>query len=182
MAKRSQWDWSKTDSHLAQEKGLSRERIRQIRLEIGARKAAHPHQSRHVRAALQWAKDHLEQLKGLTWRDVAREYGHPPEYNSPLYKFLKPYLRNGRFIRKHRWDLMNFALPNRELERIWRLPPQMVSAYRRRNQVPRSRWHIRQGSRNRESGGRGGLQAYYRAVKAEEEKAARHFAEASQRA
>jgi hypothetical protein len=181
LARWSQWAWSKTDTELAEEHGVCRERVRQIRLEIGARKAAHPHQSRKARAALQWAKDHLEQLKGLTWRDAVREYGHPTEYNSPLHKFLKPYVRNGRFIQKHRWDLMNFALPNRELERIWRLPPKMALPYRRRNQIPQSRWYSRQGRRNQESGGQGGLQAYYRAVKAEERKAAGYFAALRQR-
>ncbi len=103
--------------------GLSRERIRQIRQQVGAPKSTHPGRRRKTAQALQWAKENLEKLEGLSGAELAREYGLSRGWRTgPLYQFLKPFLRDGRLSRKYRWDLMNFKLPDRDLERIWRLP------------------------------------------------------------
>ena len=179
LAKWSKLDWSKTNLDLADELGLSRERIRQIRLKVGAPKLPHPHRLRKTTAALQWAKDNLDQLKGLTAAELWRKHGINLRWRrGPLYQFLKPFLRNGILFKKHRWDLMNFKLPNRDLERIWRLPRYMVTAYRFRNRRPQPTWRSRRGCGPTQLIGRGQLQAYLRAVKAEEQNAARCFARA----
>jgi hypothetical protein len=114
-------DWSKQNCELADETSLSRERIRQIRQQLGAPKPAHRHsRMRKSARALQWAKDNLEKLKGSSIAELGRKHGLSRWRGSAVYQFLKPFLRDGR--RKHRWGLMNFSLPNRDLERIWRLP------------------------------------------------------------
>ena len=139
LAKWSKVDWSKSNAELADEAGLSRERIRKIRQRVGAPKPTHRHsRMRKTAQALQWAKDNLDKLKGLSRAELARKYGLSRWRGSALYQFLKPFLRNGR--RKHRWDLMNFRLPNRDLERIWRLPCNMVGAHRFRKQLQRPTW------------------------------------------
>ncbi len=170
-------DWSKQDAELADEIGLTRERIRQIRQQIGARKSPHHGRVRKSAKLLQWAKDNLDKLRGLSAAEVGRQYNLKLHWRGgPLYRFLKPFLRNGSLLRKHRWDLMNFRLPNRDLERIWRLPGNMVGSYRRRKQHPPPTWPFK--GKYPQFSGRGQLPAYHRAVKAEARNAARYFARA----
>jgi hypothetical protein len=126
---------------------------------------------------LQWTRDNLDKLKGLSGAELERKYGLKPYRRSgSLYQLLQPVLRDGRRIRRHRWDLMDFRLPNRDLERIWQLPGNMVGAYRFRNQRPPPAWAFKRG--HPQFSGRGRLDAYHQTVKAEERKAARHFARA----
>ncbi|MGO8928293.1 MAG: hypothetical protein ACLQU3_15605 [Limisphaerales bacterium] len=176
LAKWSKVDWSKLNCELADETGLSRERIRQIRQRVGAPKPTHRSRRRKTAKALQWAKDNLEKLKGLSKAELTRKYGISRYPGSALKEFLKPFVRDGR--RKHRWDLMNFRLPDCDLERIWRLSRNMAGPYRFRKQLQRPTWCSRRGRRYKHFSGRGQGQAYHRTVKAEERKAARYFAKA----
>jgi len=177
LAKWSAVDWSKQNTELGAEMGLSRERIRQIRQLVGAPKSPYHGRMRKSAEALQWAKDNLDKLKGLSGAELGRKYGLMPHWRGGLlYQFLKPVLRDGRLIRKHRWGMMNFRLPNRDLERIWRLPNNTAGSYRRRNQRPPPRWSFKRG--HPQFSGRGQLKAYHQAVKAEERNSARHFAQA----
>jgi hypothetical protein len=135
---------------------------------------------RKTAAALQWAKDNLDKLKGLSAAELGRKYGLSGGWRGgPLYPFLKPFLRDGRRIRKHRWDLMNWRLPDRNLERIWKLPYGLARAYRWRNRRPPPIWRFKPGNGQCRFSGRGQLQAYHRAVQAEEQNAARYFAKVS---
>ena len=178
FAKWSAVDWSEQNVELAAETGLSRERIRQIRHLVGAPKSPHHGRVRKSAKLLQWARDRLDELRGLSGAEVWRKYGLSPHWRAgPLYQFLKPVLRNGKLIRKHRWDLMNFRLPNRDLERIWRLPGNTAGAYRRRNQRPPPIWSFKRG--HPQFRGRRQLEAYHRAVSAEKRNAARYFAQAA---
>ena len=177
LAKWSKLDWSRSNSELADGAGLSRERLRQIRQRVGAPKPAHRHHRvRKSEKALQWAKANLAKLKGLSGAEVRRNYGVGLWRGTALYQFLRPFLRDGR--RKHRWDLMDLRLPNRDLERIWRLPHNTPGAYRWRTRGARSKWRFRHGRGYARFGGQGQFEAYRRAVKAEERKAARYFARA----
>jgi hypothetical protein len=177
LARWSKVDWSKQNCELADEVGLSRERIRKIRQRLGAPKPTHLHRRiRKSAQALQWAKDNLEKLKGLSLSELGRKYGLSRWQGSAVYQFLKPFLRNGR--RKHRWDLMNFRLPNQDLERIWRLPFNIAGRHRVRKEIQQPTWYYRQGRGYMHLSGRGERSAYRRAVKAEERNAARHFAQA----
>jgi hypothetical protein len=180
LAKWTKVDWSKQNCELADETGLSGERIRQIRQQLGAPKPTHPDRKRKTRQAMQWAKDNLEGLKGLTPEELRRKYGLSRHWQSgPLYPFLKPFLRDGGLKRKHPWGRMNFRLPNRDLARIWRLPPNQVSKNRLKKQRPPPTWRCKPGSAGIQFSGRGQPQAYQRAVKAEERKAARYLAQSS---
>ena len=178
LAKWSKVDWSKQNVELAEETGLSQERIRQIRQELGASKPAHPHRPRKTTQALQWAKDNLDKLKGLSGAELQRKYGLNNYWrHSPLHSFLKPFLRNGNLDTKHPWDRMNFSLPNGDLARIWGPPYSQVASYRYEKRRSRPRWRSKRGSEGIQFTGRGQLQAYHRAVKAEEQNAARYFAQ-----
>ena len=177
LTKWSKVDWSKQDVELAEDMGRSRERIRQIRQRLGAPQLAHPRRRRRTVAALKWAKDNLDKLEGLSGAEAGRRYGLSPHWrDGPLYRFLRPVLRDGIRIRKHRWDLMNFGLPSGDLEGIWRLPRNSAGSYRLRNRLPPPAWSFQGGHPHFR--GRGGLRAYLRAVRAEERKAARYFARA----
>jgi hypothetical protein len=174
-------DWSKQDVELATEMGLSRERIRQLRRKFGAPTSAHHRTLRTTAKALQWARDNLDGLKGLTGAEVWRKYGLSPNWRcSQLYQFLRPYLRGGDLLRKHRWDSMNLRLPNRDLERIWRLGKNTVGYYRVRNRRPQPSWTYKHG--HPQFSGRRKVLAYHRALKTEKRNAAKYFARvASQR-
>ena len=177
LAKWYKVEWSKQDVELADELDRSRERIRQIRQELGAPQPAHPRRRRRTVAALKWAKDNLDKLRGLSGAELKRQYGlDAPWRKGSLYRLLKPVLRDGKLIRKHRWDLMDFSLPSSDLERIWRLPRNTAVMYRSRNHRRRPAWSFQGG--HPQFSGRGQLQAYRRAVKAEERNAARYFARA----
>jgi hypothetical protein len=66
LAKWSKVDWLKQNVELAAETGLSQERIRQIRQQMGAPKSPQHHQSRRTLLQIQWAKDNLDKLKGFS--------------------------------------------------------------------------------------------------------------------
>jgi hypothetical protein len=179
MAKWSKVDWSKQDCKLADEMGLSRERIRQVRQRLGAPKSTHPGRKRKFAQALQWAKDNLEKLRGLSGAEVARKYNRSrSSRHGALYEFLKPFLRDGRIIRKYPWHLMDLRLPNRDLEHIWRLPNYGLSKYRWKKRHPPPTWRVKPVTWEIQFSGPRELQAYRRAVKAEERNAARYFAQA----
>jgi N-acyl-D-aspartate/D-glutamate deacylase len=170
-------DWSKSNAALADEMGLSRERLRQIRQELGVPRPAHRrHRFAKSAKVMQWAKDNLEKFKGLSGRELRRKFGIGLWRGTALYQFLRPFLRDGR--RKHRWELMDFRLPNRDLERIWRLPHSVVGSHRYAKQLSRSRWYFKHGRGYTHLDRRGQLEAYRRAVKAEERKAAKYFGRA----
>jgi len=174
VAKWSKLDWSKQDYELADEMNLSRERIRQIREELGAPKATRHRWRRKTAQAFLWANDKLDQLKGMSATEVERKYKLSRHWRQgPKHRFLEPFLRDGRINRKHPWNLMNFSLPSQDLERIWRLPRNVASNNRRLKQIRPPRWSFQGG--NQQFCGRTRFQAYHRAVKAEERKAARHF-------
>jgi hypothetical protein len=178
LAKWSNVDWSKQNCELANERGLSQERIRQIRQQLGAPQPNHPGRQRVTAEVLQLAKDNLDKIKGLSWADVERKYGLASHWRrSSPHEYLKPFLRDGRLKTKHPWHLMNFRLPNSDLERIWRLPYNMAGAYRYRKRPSPQPWRFKPGTADIQYNGQGQLQAYRRDVKAEERKATRYFAQ-----
>jgi hypothetical protein len=177
LAKWSKVDWSKQNCELAAVMDLTGERIRQVRQQLSAPQPAHHDRKRKTRQAIQWAQENLEELKGLSSAELGRKYGLSRHWQSgPLYSFLKPFLRDGK--RKHPWDRLNFRLPNRDLARIWRLMPNLVSKHRlmKKRRPPTWRCKTRGGIK---FSGRRQRHAYHRAVRAEEQKAARYFAKAS---
>jgi hypothetical protein len=177
LAKWSKVDWSKQNCELADEMGLSGERIRQIRQQLGAPNATHQNRKRNTRQALQWAKGNLDELKGLSPSELRRKYGLSIKWRSgPLYLFLKPFLRDSKSMLP--WDRMNFRLPNRYVARIWRLPPNLVSRHRLNKLRWSPTWRCKTGTGGIQFNGRAQVQAYHRAVKAEKRKAARYFAQA----
>ena len=179
LAKWRSWDWSKQDVELARETGLSRERIRQIRQLLGVPKS--PHQGsrsasrRRYTLVLQWAAENLDRLRGLSWAEVERKYGFKPHWQVHAFLKAKGILRHGNLIRNNRWRLVNFELPDRVLERIWKLPLYRATSFRSRKRLPAPRWTLIGGPAARPMGGE--LRAYNRAVRAEERKAAKYFAE-----
>ena len=95
-------DWSRQDIELAAETGLTKQRIQQIRQLVGALRSPHQGRPRHYRQALQWVKDNVDKLKGLSIVELRRTYGLNLHWRpSVLYQFLKPFLRNGLFIKKY---------------------------------------------------------------------------------
>ena len=183
LTKWRSWDWSKQDIELAREKGLSRERIRQIRQLLGLPKSPRhgdrPRNRRQQELALQWATENPDRLRGLSWAEVKRNYRFNRKCH--VYAFLKAkgVLRNGKLIRKHRWDLMNFDLPSSVLERIWKLPFCAAGGYRCRKRLRAPKWRLFGGPAVLQR--RGQFRAYHRAVRAEKRKAAKYFAERGRR-
>jgi hypothetical protein len=180
LAKWSKVDWSKQNCVLAGEFGLTQERVSGIRKQLAAPKPTYPKRRRKTTQALQWAEDNLDKLKGLSGAELQREYGlKDSRRRNPLYSFLKPFLRNTRHATKYPWDLMNFHLPSGDLARIWRVPYGQVVAHRFEYRRSRPRWRLRRGSAGIQSLGRRQIQEHLLIVKAEEQKATRHFAQVS---
>ena len=178
LAKWSKVDWSKQNCELADEIGLTTERIRQIRQLIGAMQPKHPSRRRKIAATLQRAKDNLDEIKGLSAAEVERKYALSRSWrNGPLHRFLKPFLKNGRFIRKHPWNLMDFGLLNCDLERIWKLPFNMAGAYRYRKRLPLQTWRCKPGTTDILCTNPGQFETYQRTKMVEEQKAAKYFAQ-----
>jgi hypothetical protein len=178
LAKWAKWDWTKRNFELADETHLSRERISQIRKMVGAPKPKGPRQARHTVAALRWATENLDRLEGLSQAEVGRKYGLNLQWSAgPIVAFLRPLLRDGNRFQKHRWDLMNFQLPSRDLDRVWKLPYNLAAYYRWHKGLPRPRWRYRPQLELLQFKGRRRLPAYRRAVMAEERRAARWFAQ-----
>ena len=177
-AKWRRWNWSKQDRELARAKGLSSQRIAQIRQLLDAPQSpncgADLARLRRTTNALQWVAKNLHRLKGLSGAEVRRKYGIDP--HSPRFEFLKAkgILRDGRYYRKHLWHLMNFDLPSGILERIWKLPHNVAASYRSRKRLAASKWTLVGGPDAMRR--RGGVRAYNRAVQTEERKAAKFFA------
>jgi len=162
-------DWTKQNIELAAERSLTPERIRQVRRLFGIPPSPRHGRQHTTRTALQWAQDNLQQLRGLTFDEVRQEFGRSINRCGPLYHFLKEQavLRDGRI--KHPWERMNFALPSRDLGRIWKLPFNMAASYRYRKRLGQPKWSFK-GGRLRLPEGRH-RRAYLRAVRAEERKA-----------
>jgi hypothetical protein len=183
LAKWSKVDWSKQDCVLADELRVNAETIRQVRQQLAAPKPTHPKRRRKTTRALQWGKDNLDKLKGFSGAELQRKYGLKDSWrHPPLYWFLKPFLRNTIHATKHPWGRMDFHLPNGDLARIWRVPYSQVASHRSENRRSRPRWR-----RKPESAGiifrrQRQLLAYLRAMKAEEKKAARYFAQVAEAA
>ena len=125
-------------------------------------------QPRRLVQELQWSNDNLEKLRGLTAAQVRQKCGLRLHYAGAVLRFLREQgvLRDGR--RKYAWEQMNFALPSRDLARIWRVSFNVVAKHRRVRGLGPARWLVIGGL-----GGvkrRGELEEYLRALKAEESK------------
>jgi len=173
IAKWRAMDWSKQDGDLAVEMRLSKERIRQIRMLVGAPKSInHRKVRKHVRE-FQWCKENLNKLKWLSVPEVRQKYGLRIAQSTSLYLFLRRHLRGS----KYPWHLVNFDLPSAVLDRIWRLPHNLAASNRSRNKRQNPRWAFM--GRQPKLKSRAQHQAYQRAVKAEERKAAVYYSGAS---
>ncbi len=169
-------DWTRQNVELAAETGLTHERIRQIRQILGVRRSPRHWRHRATAAVLEWVRNNAGKLRGLTAEEAREKYGLHIYPGSPLQKYLKTHrlLRDARC--KHPWKQMNFALPNCELDRIWRLSRNLSASHRWLAGLPPGRWQITAGLDPLRK--RGQLRAYLRAVKAEERKAERYYATA----
>jgi len=172
LAKWRAWDWTKQNVELAAETGLSTERIRQIRRILGAPPSPYHLQRPAVRRLLAWAKDNLDKLRGMTWREIQQMHGLDVARGGRLYDFLRQHkvCRFGNL--RHPWDQMNFELPSSVLQRVWKLPRNMVASYRLRKGLAPARWPLK--GRLAYLRKRGPLRGFLRAVKAEEKKAQRY--------
>ena len=176
-------DWSKQDCELAGELGVNAETIRQAPQQIAAPKPTPPKRRRKTIQALQWGKDNLDKLKGLSAAELQRKYGLKGSWrNTPLYSFLKPFLRNTRKATKYPWDRMDFHLPVGDLARIWRVPYIQAVSHRSAKRRSRPRQCRTRGNAGIPVRGRLKVPACLRTVKAEEKKAARYFAQVAEAA
>ncbi len=170
-------DWSKQDIELAQKTGLSRERIRQIRKSLGASKSPQHNRKlaplRKTKLLLEWVKTNLNRFKGMSRAEVARKYGMGTTTRICSILRAEGVLQDGRQFRLYRWDLMNFDLPGRTLEQIWKVPLYRATQYRCLHRLPKAKWKLGRGMtmpRMRQE-----LPAYNRAVREEETRAVEWF-------
>lgn len=169
-------DWTKRDIDIAREVGRTKERVRQMRREL--RKPNSPYHRWPDRAfEIEEVAAHLNGT-AVNSRDLeAIGLSRESALRHGIKVVLIPVME--RKSSKHPWHLMNWDLPNADLEEIWRVPTQRPSsgagahsdvAQRRSEKKHPRRW-------NRAGGRRPNEAAYWRALDAEQIKARKWLAE-----
>lgn len=140
-------DWTKQDAALAREIGVSRERVRQVRLELGKPKAKR-HRARLSTPVRDAILAKLKSADGLTMREVAAATGSTLPYVYQVGRMIGYQFRNDRGTMP--WHLMNWDLPNTTLQQVWGLapPPSQRDGFapaqaRHRLGYPKAKWDMR---------------------------------------
>jgi hypothetical protein len=137
------WDWSKLNSQIARQHGIGRERVRQIRRLLD-KPNPNPELRRPVSALIE-AK--INEFVHLTSREAAKAIGCTRDQllnaARPLgIRFAK---QGSNPTERPEWAIMNWRLPNRDLEKVWGLTFGRVASKRNRSSKPPPVYDIRFG-------------------------------------
>jgi len=136
----AQVDWTEKDRAIADSIGVSRAAVWAMRKKLGAPPAPNPRRPRSTELKLARIKAEAKVFKYLTVSETDEVLGHGCDRASPVFRAVKEIARPSR---KHPWEEMNFDLPSRVLEPIWRLSYNMAAAYRLRKRLPPPKWDLR---------------------------------------
>jgi hypothetical protein len=128
-------DWTKQDIELARETGYSRERIRQVRVQLGKPKS--PNHKRYPQTEMQKAMDALlaqhvmeENGRGRIWipkREIAKRTGYSP---LTVQIKLSQFGISANCREKADWANVDWGLNNKLLGEIWGIKHNLVSMHR----------------------------------------------------
>ena len=132
-------DWSRPDGRIAAVLGVCRERVRQVRAELGKPLAA-PAQSRAGRLRA-YAERNRGRLHGLPATEVLRlaGVGLSEEYAGQVLRSagVRPPARPGR---PSCWRGADWRLPNADLAMVWGVAAAVVATFRSRLGVGSAKW------------------------------------------
>jgi hypothetical protein len=137
-------DWTKQDVEIAEILGVTRAAVCQKRNELHKGDATHKNRRTSVlkieqqiiteKASLDGLpfdqiKARFEDIGGVTLRNILKKNGIGWKRANQIYP----------------WDKLNWDLPNRVLEEIWGIKPNMVASRRMKTKKPAAKWDIRFG-------------------------------------
>ena len=148
----SKVDWNKQDVVIADELGISRERVRQKRLELNIPKPAIRRwcfrKKNHL--FLSFINNHSSEFKDKTAKEILeliRQQGiQEGTLNSLVAKLneLRIPFRKKNLLKYH-WKEINWDLPNLYISQIWKIKGLYVGTHRYRNQKPSPKWNVQFG-------------------------------------
>ena len=109
------WDWKRPDIVIAREKGLTRERVRQIRVQLGKPKCLFHHFK--YEAFLNTFKGQKE----ISEAEAKEKLGLSPQLLQKYCRMSGKTKTRAPFIYTSSYRLMNFDLPNIILKRCWKI-------------------------------------------------------------
>ena len=133
-----QIDWRKPNILLADDLGVSGERVRQLRVQHAAPAPLFSNIPRK-KAVRYWSI--LEKrilLKGLPERYASQLLGFNVCENQAVRRFARKHA--GTSWAKHPWNLMNWRLPDSILGPIWDVKPRVISVKRAKQERGKARW------------------------------------------
>jgi len=136
----AQVDWTQKDRALADSLGVSRAAVWAMRKKLGVPPAPNPKRPRSTELKLARVKAEAKVFKYLTVSETDEVLGHGCDRASPVFRAVKEIARPSR---KHPWEEMNFDLPSRTLDSVWKLPYNMAASYRLRTRLPPPKWNLR---------------------------------------
>lgn len=126
-------DWTRSDVDLCMELGVSRERVRQVRVKLGKPKRY------EWQLKFERFKERFKEVKELSYAE-ANEAEPLAELSFTKYcrrLWIKRKLLKTSGGSKHPWALVDWRLPNRLLDEIWKLPAGRASTRRCDYQSPK---------------------------------------------
>jgi hypothetical protein len=134
----AQWDrvdWHLRDAEIAREFGISRERVRQVRLSRGAGPSIH---REAIQRFEQWVRGRIDKLHGKAVGKIIVEFG------DNLSKPAARRILRAADVKPHdpaaRWSKVDWRLTNRDLAEIWNTSAKHVANVRARLGVGPPLW------------------------------------------
>jgi len=143
---RSAIDWVLPDAHISRQQEVSRERIRQIRLDLGVPASPLKNQHKSTVELYVWISKNLFRAAGLTAAEIVDASGlSVKRYQIATAMAAAGVPWNSKPVRKigaTKRLVMNFnwSLPNRELSKIWQLPVAAIANHRSRLKAGPAKW------------------------------------------
>ena len=162
-------DWRKPNVLLAEELGVSPERVRQLRLEFRAPAPLFKNVPARLAGSYLGVIESADLIRGLPFHVAERILGFRLN-GLALRKFAQRHAGLPHAETKHPWELMNFELPTSVLADIWKIDPTVFSVRRARRKHPSPRWSARHKKKLLHD------KVFRAAVTAERQKATRFFA------
>ncbi len=141
-------DWSLQDTVLGRLLGVSRERVRQVRRKLGKPRALHHHEyTRHIVSRLAVVLDWLRAdvvFASLEELAIVAGVSTTTVRNAMRLRPVVGLSVCGSLI--HPWPLMNWSLPNMDLDAIWGLTHNRAGTNRARHGHRQATWRRQHGA------------------------------------
>lgn len=141
-------DWAQTkDVDIARQFGVTRERIRQLRAQLGKPDCMVKGLGSKAIEVLRWVRENRESLNGKSMREVSELVPHTGMVRSQVYELLhRTDVVFGPDVRKtykgFNWDVLNWKLPNIVLGLIYGFPEYRIAITRNQRYKVYPDWRL----------------------------------------